>query len=55
MSVKFVLQNQLHHFDGKWLQKKFTYKFKRTVHRIIYLFWGRIGHNRIVRIIRKIK
>ena len=45
----------IHHFDGKWLQKKFTYKFKRTVHRIIYLFWGRIGHNRIVRIIRKIK
>ena len=45
----------IHRFDGKWLQKKFTYKFKRTVHRIIYLFWGRIGHNRIVRIIRKIK
>lgn len=43
----------IHHFDGKWIQKGFTYKIKILLHKFIYFNFGRTGHNKLVRIIRK--
>jgi len=44
----------IHHFDGKWVQKNLKYKIKLYAHRFLYFFLGRSGHNRIIKIIRKI-
>lgn len=45
----------IHHFDGKWLNKRGVYTFKRYIHRIVYSLLGRRGHNKLVRILRKFK
>ncbi|EEF76225.1 glycosyl transferase [Phocaeicola coprophilus] len=45
----------IHHFDGKWLKKGVKYKLKIMLHRILYIFGGRKNHNKIVRVIRRIK
>ena len=44
----------VHHFDGKWIKRGIKYSLKITVHKILYLFFGREIHNSIVHIIRKI-
>lgn len=45
----------IHHFDGKWVKKGCKYQIKRFIHRLLYLIFGRVGHNRIVHVIRYVK
>lgn len=45
----------IHHFDGKWLKRGWKYCIKRNMHKILYCLFGRIGHNKLVQIIRKCK
>lgn len=42
----------IHHFDGKWVKKGLRPKFKRFIHKSIYLLFGRSGHNKIIHTIR---
>lgn len=44
----------IHHFDGKWLKKGGWYKVKVRIHKLIYFFLGRKGHNQLIRLIRKL-
>lgn len=44
----------MHHFDGKWLKKGIRHKLKVRIHKLIYFFLGRKGHNQLVRLIRKL-
>lgn len=43
----------IHHFDGKWVKKGRIYKVKNFLHRVIYLLFGRVIHNRIVHVLRR--
>lgn len=45
----------IHHFDGKWIEKGVYFRLKMLIHRIIYVFLGRVGRNKVVRFIRKVK
>ena len=45
----------IHHFDGKWIKRGFKHKTKNYLHKFFYLLFGRIGHNKIVQIIRIFK
>lgn len=45
----------IHHFDGKWVEKDLKFKFKMSVHCVLYWLLGRMGRNKIVHFIRKIK
>lgn len=45
----------IHHFDGKWLDKGGKFVFKRCIHRLLYVLFGRKGHNKLVKLIRKSK
>lgn len=42
----------IHHFDGKWVKKGLKYEIKIVLHKVLYFIFGRVGHNKIVRIIR---
>ena len=42
----------IHHFDGKWVKKGFYNTLKRNIHKIIYMFLGREGHNKLIKMIR---
>lgn len=44
----------VHHFDGKWIKRGGIYTLKIGIHRILYYSFGRIGHNKLVRLIRKV-
>lgn len=45
----------IHHFDGKWVKKGLKYQIKILIHRTLYFFFHRKGHNKIVHLIRKFK
>lgn len=45
----------IHHFDGKWVTKGIKYKIKVLLHKLLYFFLGRNGHNKFVSIIRLLK
>lgn len=42
----------IHHFDGKWVKKGWKYEVKVALHKVLYFLFGRVGHNKIVHIIR---
>lgn len=42
----------VHHFDGKWIKKGLAFSVKRSIHKIVYFFLGREGHNKLVHTIR---
>lgn len=42
----------IHHFDGKWVKKGVANLLKQTIHKIIYVFLGRNGHNSLIHIVR---
>lgn len=42
----------IHHFDGKWVKKGVANWLKRTIHKTIYVFLGRKGHNSLIHIVR---
>ncbi len=43
----------IHHFDGKWVKKDFYFTIKMMLHRTLYFLFGRTGHNKIIKFIRK--
>lgn len=43
----------IHHFDGKWADKGTVFGLKNKIHRLLYFVFGRKGHNRIIRFIRR--
>ena len=43
----------IHHFDGKWIKKGVKYKIKKTIHLLLYIILGRIGHNKLIHYLRK--
>jgi hypothetical protein len=43
----------VHYLVGKWFRKGLKHKIKMSVHRLIYFLFGRVGHNRITKIIRR--
>lgn len=45
----------IHHFDGKWVKKGVLFNLKMLVHRILYICLGRVGRNKVVCFIRKMK
>jgi len=44
----------IHHLVGKWFRKGLKYRIKMSVHRFLYFFFGRAGHNRIIETVRKL-
>ncbi len=45
----------IHHFDGKWVKRGLKYEIKILCHKLLYYLFGRLGHNRIVHLIRNIR
>lgn len=45
----------IHHFDGKWVKKGRKYEIKIIFHKVLYLLFGRIVHNRIVHVLRRFR
>lgn len=45
----------IHHFDGKWVKTGIKPMFKRYIHKTLYLFLGRRGHNYLIYKFRFIK
>lgn len=45
----------IHHFAGSWIQRGAKYKMKNLLHKFIYLSIGRVGHDKLVSIMRKLK
>lgn len=43
----------IHHFDGKWVTRNMSNKLKLYIHRLIYIVLGREGHNKVVKIVRR--
>jgi mannosyltransferase OCH1-like enzyme len=43
----------IHHFDGSWINKSFTYRAKLFFHKILILLFGQRGHNTIIRNLRR--
>ncbi len=44
----------IHHFDGKWVKRGLKSNCKLFIHRMLYAFFGRKGHNKVVNLIRKL-
>jgi mannosyltransferase OCH1-like enzyme len=44
----------IHHFDGKWVEKNLRFQLKRIFHRALYKMGGKIFHNEVVQLFRKI-
>lgn len=42
----------IHHFDGKWVKNGVANWLKRIIHKTIYVFLGRKGHNILIHAIR---
>ena len=42
----------IHHFDGKWITPGLLQKIKKAIHKTIYCFLGRKGHNSLIKAIR---
>lgn len=38
----------IHHFDGAWVDKNFSYRLKQIIHRSIILCIGQKAHNRLI-------
>jgi len=45
----------IHHFVGSWFRKGLKNKIRLSVHRLIFFLFGRSGHNRLVKTLRKLK
>ncbi len=45
----------IHHFDGKWIPKGLRYTLNKDIHIILYYILGRVGHNKVVSLIRGLK
>lgn len=42
----------IHHFDGKWVNRNIHFTLKMLLHKALYLVFGRVGHNKIVKFVR---